>query len=311
MMVYLVRITKTPIQMYNFLQAQTDTVSVDGIEKQLSSIASIPPDQLLSSLADFLIPVGLKVLTAIVIYLIGAWLIKKLKKITRALMEKRDVDISLRSFIISLISVALNILLILTIIGILGINTTSFAALIAAGGLAIGMALSGTLQNFAGGVMILLFKPFKIGDFIEAQGYMGTVKEIKITNTLMATPDNKMIIVPNGPLANGIVNNFSRTGVRRVEWKIGLSYGDDLPAAKELILKMMNEDPRVLKEPAEPFAALDQMADSAIVIVARAWVKTEDFWDLYFKINEDIYIKYPQNGFNFPFPQMDVYLKKS
>ncbi len=295
----------------NLMQVQADSLSIDVIEQHLSSITSLPPDQLLSSLGELLIPFGLKILSAIIIYFFGVWLINKLKKLTRSLMDKREVDVSLRSFIISFISVALNILLLLTIIGVLGINTTSFAALLAAGGLAVGMALSGTLQNFAGGVMILLFKPFKIGDFVEAQGYMGTIKEIKITNTLMTTPDNKMIIVPNGPLANGIINNFSRTGVRRVEWKIGLSYGDNLPAAKELILKMMNEDSRVLKEPAEPFAALDQMADSSIVIVARAWVKTEDFWDLYFKINEDIYIKYPQNGFSFPFPQMDVYLKKN
>lgn len=295
----------------NFTLIVADTLKTAKIEEQLSTLSSINVNELLSSFIGMAISMAMKVLIAIVIYSLGAWLIKKAKKLTRLMMEKKDVDPSLRGFILSFISISLTILLILTIVGILGINTTSFAALLAAGGVAVGMALSGTLQNFAGGVMILLFKPFKVGDFIEAQGYMGTVKEIRITNTFMTTPDNKMIIVPNGPLSNGIVNNFSQTGVRRVEWKIGLAYGDNVSDAKELILKMLNEDSRVLQEPAAPFAGLDQMADSAIIIVARAWVKTEDFWSLYFEINESIYIKYPKNGFNFPFPQLDVVIKKN
>ena len=297
------------LQYFRLIQA--DTLKTAKIEEQLSTLTSINANELLSSLVEMTLSLAMKVLIAIVIYSVGAWLIKKTKKITRIMMDKKEVDPSLRSFIISFISISLNILLILTIIGILGINTTSFAALLAAGGVAVGMALSGTLQNFAGGVMILLFKPFKIGDFVEAQGYMGTIQEIKITNTFMTTPDNKMIIVPNGPLSNGIINNFSRTGVRRVDWKIGLSYGCDVQAAKELILKMLNEDSRVLQEPATPFAGLDQMADSSIIIVARAWVLTEDFWSLYFSINEEIYAKFPENGFNFPFPQLDVNLNKN
>lgn len=264
---------------------------------------------IISLVTELLVPFGLKVLTAIIIYAIGSWLIRKSKKLTRAMMEKKEVDPSLRGFILSFISVTLTILLVLVIIGVLGVNTTSFAALLAAGGVALGMSLSGTLQNFAGGIMILLFKPFKVGDFIESSGYMGTVRDIRITNTFLTTPDNRMVIAPNGSLSNSVINNFSRTGVRRAEWKFGLSYGDNLPAAKELILKIINEDSRVLNEPAPPFAALDQMADSAIIIVARCWVKTEDFWDLYFKVNEQIYQRFPQEGFNFPFPQMDVHIK--
>ncbi|MFA6769592.1 MAG: mechanosensitive ion channel domain-containing protein [Bacteroidales bacterium] len=295
----------------NFTSVQTDALNSAKIDQHLSSLTSLNTNELLSSLMGVAISLAMKVLIAIIIFSIGAWLIKKTKRLTEKMMHKKDVEQSLRGFIISFISISLNILLILTIIGILGINTTSFAALLAAGGVAVGMALSGTLQNFAGGVMILLFKPFKVGDFVEAQGYMGTIQEIRITNTFMTTPDNKMIIVPNGPLSNGIINNFSRTGVRRVDWRIELSYGDDLQKAKELILNMLNEDSRVLKEPAEPFAALDKMGESAIVIVARAWVKTEDFWSLYFKINEDIYTKYPENGFRFVFPQLDVNIKKS
>lgn len=295
----------------NFILMQTQAINNLKIDEQLSSLSSLSTHEIFSSIIGMAISLGLKVLIAIIIYSIGAWLIKKAKELTEIMMEKKEIEISLRSFIISFISISLRILLILTIIGILGINTTSFAAILAAGGVAIGMALSGTLQNFAGGVMILLFKPFKVGDFIEAQGYMGTIREIRITNTLMTTPDNKMIIVPNGPLSNGIINNFSRTGIRRVEWKIELSYGNNVAKAKELILKILNEDERVLQDPAVPFAGLDKLADSSIIIVARAWVKTEDFWGLYFKINEDIYTKFPENGFLFPFPQLDVHLKQS
>lgn len=293
-----------------FTQLQADTLNAENIKDQLSTITSFPPDQLLSTLFSMLIPVALKILLAVVIYSVGAWLIRKVKKLTKIMLEKKDVDPSLKGFIMSFVSITLTILLILTIIGILGINTTSFAALLAAGGVAIGMAMSGTLQNFAGGVMILFFKPFKVGDFIEAQGYMGTVNEIRITSTFLNTPDNKLIIVPNGPLSNGIINNFSRTGVRRVEWSISLAYGDDVHAAKELILSMLNSDERVLNEPAVPFAGLDKMADSSIVIVVRCWVKTSDFWDIYFKINEDIYTTFPAKGFNYPFPKLDVTVKQ-
>lgn len=294
----------------NFTLMQADTLKTATLGDKLSTISSINSGELLSSLSEMALSLATKLVVAIIIYYVGSWLIRKIKKITSIVMDKKDVELSLRSFTLSFISIALKIFLIVIIIGVLGINTASFAALIAAGGLAVGMALSGTLQNFAGGVMILLFKPFKVGDFIEAQGYMGTVKEIKITSTFMTTPDNKMIIIPNGPLSNGIVNNFSQTGVRRVEWKVSLPYGHDLQAAKELIINMLNKDSRVLQEPAAPFATIDQMADSAVVIVARAWVKTEDFWGLFFDINESIYTKYPENGFEFPFPQLDINLKK-
>ncbi|MDD2419297.1 MAG: mechanosensitive ion channel [Bacteroidales bacterium] len=290
---------------------QVDSLSTEQIAEKLSTISSMPANELLASIWALVVPFAMNVLLAVVIYVAGAWLIKKAKRLTRLVMEKKEIDPSLRSFLLSFISISLNILLVIIIIGILGINTTSFAALLAAGGVAIGMAMSGTLQNFAGGVMILLFKPFKVGEFIEAQGYMGTVKEIKITSTYLTTPDNRLIIVPNGPLSNGIINNFSQTGFRRVEWKISLAYGDDVSSAKQLILDMLAKDERVLDNPAAPFAALDQMADSSIVIVARCWVKTEDFWDLYFEINEAIYSTYPKKGFNFPFPpQLDVFVKK-
>lgn len=295
----------------NFTTMQADTLKSVSLEEKLSTLTSANSSEILSSLGEMALSLAIKIVVAIIIYYIGNWLIKKLQKLTSIVMEKKDVELSLRSFLLSFISISLTILLVIIIIGVLGINTASFAALIAAGGLAVGMALSGTLQNFAGGVMILLFKPFKVGDFIEAQGYMGTVKEIKITNTFMTTPDNKMIIVPNGPLFNGIVNNFSQTGVRRVEWKFSLTYGHDIQAAKQLILDMLSKDSRVLQEPAAPFAALSEMADSSVVIVARAWVKTEDFWSLYFEIYENIYIKYPEKGFEFPLPQLDVNLKKN
>lgn len=291
------------IRLTNFL------IGIDDNLLNISKLSSQNSHELLSSLWNILIPFSLKVVSAILIYIIGSWLIRRIRSIIKVVMEKKSVDQSLRGFLLSFATVAMQIFLVIVLISLLGVNTTSFAALIAAGGIAAGMALSGTLQNFAGGVMILLFKPFKVGDFIDAQGFMGTVKEIRITSTLLNTPDNKMIIMPNGSLSNGIINNFSNTGVRRVEWKVSISYGDDIDLAKSIILEMLNTDERVLREPAEPFSSLLEMGDSSIVVVARAWVKTEDFWSLYFEINEKIYKTFPNKGLTFPFPQLDVTIK--
>ena len=222
-------------------------------------------------------------------------------------MEKRNVDLSLRTFSESFLKITLTITLFIVIIGILGINTSSFVALFASAGVAIGMALSGTLQNFAGGVMILLFKPYKVGDFIEAQGQTGTVKQIQIINTVLNTVDNKVIIIPNGGSSTGIINNYSKEGTRRVDWEFGSSYGNDYDRAKEVLLQLIAADERIFKTPA-PFIALHSLGDSSVNIVVRAWAKSEDYWPIFFDMNEKVYKVFPKNGLSIPFPQMDVHL---
>ncbi|MBO4944139.1 MAG: mechanosensitive ion channel [Muribaculaceae bacterium] len=243
-------------------------------------------------------------------------------------MTRRRVDASLATFILSMLRIVLYFILIIIVIGIIGINTSSFLALFASAGVAIGMALSGTLQNFAGGVLILLLKPYRVGEYIEAQGFSGTVKEIQIFHTIINTPDNKLIIIPNGGLSTGSINNWSRETQRRVSWNISLAYGDDVARAKKVILEMLNSDPRVatthensgtravipdILPQADRNAAvfLDQLGDSAIVIQARAWTRTSDYWGLYYDMNERFYTELPKHGFHFPFPQLDVHLNQA
>lgn len=262
-------------------------------------------DRLLENMTHW----GLKLLAAILLYIVGAWLIRKLRHFLVKLCNKRNFDPSLSSFLISFVNITLTVILFIMIVTILGVPTTTFTALLAAGGLAVGMALSGTLQNFAGGVMILLFKPFKVGDFIDANGFSGTVKSINITNTHLTTVDNKLVILPNASCSSGNVINYSIMPARRVDWSITISYGDDVEVAKKVALGLLSEDKRVLKEPAEPFAALSELGDSALVIIIRAWTKSEDYWSLFYDINEKIYKEFPKNGLNFPFPQMDVTIK--
>lgn len=211
----------------------------------------------------------------------------------------------------SLVSITLTILLIILTVGTLGVNTTSLAALLAAGGMAIGMALSGTVQNFAGGIMLLVFKPFKAGDFIEAQGFSGTVSEVNIVSTKLRTTDNRTIVLPNGALSGGTINNISQNPTRRVEWKIGVEYGSDTEKAREILLGLLNDDKRVLTGPDAPelpSMKLSALMDSSIELQLRCWVKTEDYWDVLYDTNEKIYISLPQNGISFPFPQLDVHV---
>ena len=223
------------------------------------------------------------------------------------ILTKREVDASLTTFVRSLVSITLNLLLVIVIIGILGIETSSFIALFASAGVAVGMALSGTLQNFAGGVMILLFKPFKVGDFIEAQGQSGTVREIQIFNTILTTADNKVIIIPNGGLSTGLMKNYSKEPTRRVDWEFGIAYGDDYTKAREVLARLLDADSRVLKEPAY-FIALTSLGASSVNIVVRAWVNSADYWGVYFDMNEKVYKTFAQENLNIPFPQMDIHL---
>lgn len=283
---------------------------VTMVDQTLEKVSNISVHEIFSYLIQNGISIGLKILAAICIYLIGAWLIKKIKKIVRKILIKRNIDQSLSSFLLSFTTITLTLLLIIMTVDALGVNTSSFVALLAGSGLAVGMALSGTLQNFAGGIMILLFKPFKVGDYIEAQGYTGTVNSIEITTTHIATDDNKIVILPNGALSNGTINNYSVSGTRRCEWKISISYNDNLNIAKSEIHKILEAEKRIMSLPSAPFVALLSMGDNSITLVARAWVKSQDYLDVFYGINEQFFEKLPQSGIHFPFPQMDIHICK-
>lgn len=277
------------------------------MEEILSSTSTLSWDVFISKMIDLGISLGSKLLIALVIFIIGRWLVKRILRLTCTIMQKRQVEASLYSFVRSLVGITLNFVLLITIISVLGIETSSFIALFASAGVAIGMALSGTLQNFAGGVMILLFKPFKVGDTIEAQGQSGKVKEIQIFNTLITTPDNKLIIIPNGGLSTGIMKNYSKEPTRRVDWEFGIGYGDSYDKAKAVIDKLLASDSRVLQDPAW-FIALTSLGESSVNIVIRAWVNAPDYWDVYFNLNEKVYKTFAEEGLNIPFPQLDVHL---
>ena len=260
----------------------------------------------LQQLIDWGVSAGGRIIGAVIIFVVGRFLISFLRKMLARLLAKRHVDASIQSFVKSLVNILLTILLIIAVIGKLGVETTSFAALLASAGVAIGMALSGNLQNFAGGLIILLFKPFKVGDYIEAQGTGGTVKEIQIFHTILSTPDNKMVYIPNGSLSSGAVTNFSRQTTRRVDWTFGVDYGEDYDKVKEVIQTILARDSRILADPA-PFIALHALADSSVNIVVRVWVESPNYWNVYFGINQEVYATFNEKGINFPFPQLTVH----
>ena len=250
---------------------------------------------------------GLKILAAIVIFVVGRWISKALKKIIVRLMEKSKVEPTLVSFVGHLIYFALLTFVILAALGQLGIQTTSFIAVIGAAGLAIGLALQGSLANFAAGVLMLIFRPFKVGDFIEAAGTAGTVEEIQIFTTQLKTPDNRTIIIPNGKITSDNITNISTKPTRRVDFVFGVSYADDVDRVKEVIADVLAQDSRILPDP-PPTIALLQLADSSVNFAVRPWVQSGDYWNVYFEINEKMKKRFDAEGINIPFPQRDVHL---
>lgn len=253
---------------------------------------------------------GWTIIKALIVFLVGRLLINLLNKLVRKILSKRDIDPSIKTFVGSLVNVSLTILLIISVVGALGVQTASFAALLASAGVAVGMALSGNLSNFAGGLIILLFKPYKVGDYIESQGVGGTVREIQMFHTVLVTADNKVIYIPNGALSSGVVTNFSNEDKRRVDWTFGVDYGSDYEQVKQVIESVLAKDPRIISEPAAPFIALTALADSSVNIVVRVWVKSSDYWGVYFDINKNIYTTFNQVGIGFPFPQLTVHQSK-
>lgn len=266
-------------------------------------------DRLLDKLLDLSVAGGKRILIALIIYIVGRYVIKLVNHIVASMLNRRHVDVGVQSFLRSLVSILLTILLAISVISALGINTTSFAALLASAGVAIGMALSGNLQNFAGGLVVLLFKPFRVGDVIEAQGILGTVREIQIFHTILTTYDNKVVYIPNGSLSTSVVVNHSREDIRRVQWTIGVDYGEDIDKVRDCIIQLFQKDPRVIQEPTSkmPFVGLDQLADSSVNLVIRVWVKTEDYWAVFYQGQQMIYDLFKEKNINIPYPQVVVH----
>lgn len=356
------------------LQDQPDVVTINGgtngsASDDISFLKSLSADELIQQFVQGVVKLAINITVAFIVFYLGKFIINKIYNVVGRILLKRQVDSSLMLFILSFVKIVLYFILIVTVIGILGIETSSFLALFASAGVAIGMAMSGTLQNFAGGVLILLLKPYKVGQYIEIQGYAGTVKEIQIFHTVIITYDNKAITIPNGPISTGTINNWNSEEARRVDWTVAISYGDSIDKAREAILNILNAEEKVLhisehqsdelmqfpqtiltlndipapkkrniflrfiqrrrqrslarqeyirrqvdaQKPApikDPAVVLNELADSSVVLKARAWVKTSDYWDVFYSINEKIYNELPKSGVRFPFPQLDVHFDK-
>jgi small conductance mechanosensitive channel len=255
---------------------------------------------------DLGIEAGKSIIVAVVIYFVGKALITLVNRMLSGVMERRKVDPAIQSFAKSLVNILMMILLIISVVSALGVNTTSFAALLASGGVAVGMALSGNLQNLAGGIVILLFRPFKVGDYIEAQGTGGTVSEIQIFHTILTTPDNKKIFLPNGALSSGNITNYSKESLRRVDFTVSVEYGEDIDKVRKVLKDILDKDARVLQEPA-PVIVLGALAESSVNMTVRVWVKSEDYWNVFFQTNETIYNEFNRQGINFPYPQLTIH----
>lgn len=277
-------------------------VATPEIPKSLSQL-----DIVIQNLIDSGISAGKHIIAAVVIFIVGRFLIKLINRLVASILQRRHIEISVQTFLSSLVNIILTILLIITVIGALGVNTTSFAALIASAGVAIGMALSGNLQNFAGGLIILLFKPYRVGDFIDVCGVQGTVSAVQIFHTILLTPDNKAVYLPNGSTSSSTITNYSREDKRRIEWTFGIDYGEDVNRARTAILSVITADARILPDPA-PFVAVGGLSDSSVDIIVRVWVPTEEYWNVYFDMHQRVYETFNEQKINFPYPQQTVHL---
>ncbi len=264
----------------------------------------------LTKAIELIMEYGPKLLLAIVVLIIGLWIIKGVKKVVSRALQKGKVELSLQRFLISIIGIGLKVLLLISVASMVGIATTSFVAMLGAATFAVGLALQGSLSNFAGGVLILLLKPFKVGDVVEAQGFVGKVHEIQIFNTLMKTFDNKMIYIPNGSLSNGNITNYSQEPIRRVDMTFGISYDDDIKKAKDILKGLVENDTRILKDP-PPLVAVSGLGDSSVDFTVKVWCNTADYWNIFFDMQENVKLTFDQEDISIPFPQTDVHLFKS
>lgn len=300
-------------KIFYFISTQADTVILpDSVQKanfneKVQQLMNLDVDKLLEKMLNEAIWISLKIVLALAIYIVGRWILRRIIHVVDIILSRRNIDTSLQAFTLSTIKIIFTLILLLIVVQTLGVNVTSLIAMFSAATLAIGMALSGTAQNFAGGVMILLLKPYRVGDFISAQGQSGVVKEIKLFSTVVTTGDNQTIFIPNNSIATAIINNFTTAKNRRVDLEIGISYGDDVEVARKVILDMMKTDNRILKDP-EAIVKVKELGASSVNLVVRAWVKNANYWDVLFDYNEKIYNELPKHGINFPFPQLDVHL---
>ena len=303
--------------MLNFMQVeQVDKLIVpDSIQKaRLTEVVNRLTDvdfikDIWVDMLNWIVWTGIKLAISLTIFYVARWLLHRLLSFVDALMTRREVEVSLHRFLLTAVKVLGYVFIVLIIVSILGFNSSSFLAVLASMGLAIGMALSGTLQNFAGGIMILVLRPYRVGDFIEAEGVSGTVANISLFNTVVLTSDKKTIYIPNNAISTSIINNYSTSTTRRCSWKVSVAYGDDYDKTREAMLDIITRDGRALTDPA-PVIRIDALADSAVVVEARAWVKNEDFWGLYDSVTEAFYKELPERGANFPFPQLDIHIQK-
>jgi small conductance mechanosensitive channel len=262
--------------------------------------------ELINKGIDLGVEAGKSIIIAIIIYFVGKGLISLINRMLVVMMVRKNIDPAIQSFTKSLVNILLMVLLVISVVSALGVNTTSFAALLASAGVAVGMALSGNLQNLAGGIVILLFRPFRVGDYIEAQGTGGTVTEIQIFHTILTTADNKKIYLPNGALSSGNITNYSKEPLRRVDFTVGVEYGEDIDKVRKALSDILSMDERVLQEPA-PVIVLGSLADSSVNMSVRVWVKSENYWSVYFETNEKIYNEFNRLGINFPYPQLTIH----
>lgn len=283
----------------NAAKTASDALSVDALKIE----------KLIDKLIDLSITAGKHILMAVVIFVVGRFIVTLLNRLLARMLERRKVDPTIQTFLKSLVNILLMLLLVVSVIGALGVNTTSFAALLASAGVAIGMALSGQLQNLAGGLIVLLFRPYKVGDWIEAQGVQGKVTAIQIFHTILTMVDNKVVYVPNGVMSSGVVVNYNRNDTRRVEWIVGIDYGEDTVRAEAVVREVIAADKRILADPA-PYVAVQALDASSVNLVARVWVKTEDYWDVNYDTNRRIYDAFNRAGINFPFPQQTIHVVK-
>ncbi len=261
---------------------------------------------LLQQLIELGVSFGKKILMAVIIYLVGRYIVRFLKRVVNGFLDRRNVVPEVKTFVGSIVSVSLNLILIISVVGALGIETTSFAALLASAGVAIGMAMSGQMQNLAGGVLILLQKPYKIGDYIETNGIQGVVESVQIFTTKLKTVDNKVITVPNGAISGSVLTNYSDQPLRRVDFSFGVEYGQDFEKAKQVLMQVIDADEHILKDPA-PFVELGELADSSVNITVRVWCNGADYWTVFFDMNRKVYETFNKEGIGFPFPQITVH----
>ena len=283
-----------------------DSIAAEKVTQTIEMLKGMSVEDAFSFILKSAVDFAWDIFIAILIFLVGRWIIRYIDKILNKVFVRKEVEVSLAGFIRSFVKGALYIVLIITLVKKVGVDTSSFVALLASAGVAIGMALSGTFQNFAGGILILLLRPFKVGDYILTQGFEGTVKEIRLFNTLMSTTDNKQITIPNSNIINNVINNSSAETRRRIDLNVTISYGDDYDVAREALLDIVNADSRIEQDPNPPYIALSSLGDSAVNVLVRVWVPSSEYWSVYHDLNEKIYKQLPEKGIHFPFPQLDV-----